>query len=335
MCAKVLDGDTIFIMKDEKEIKIKLDGVDCPEMGQDFGKAAKQFTSDLVLGKIVEINIRGFDKYRTLVAYVVVENNDISLELIKAGLAWNYKRFSSDDPIYPLAEKDARNSKIGLWSMANPIAPWDFRYEAFKLISQKDIPTKISTTVPKKNSENSNTGMPQTSESQPKSTKEEGVSNEASAVKNTKYAEALKDFEFKLRELIENEITQLGSRWDQFVNACLINSDSKKYLHNRKWFQFYEDLNNEKTDDPLVYRLKYYENPTCISYETEIQNLIDSIKIKIGIAENKASNAGIYSADISSIERSIFPDRKDWKEIFVRDIIKQRDIRDYNGLIQR
>jgi hypothetical protein len=85
----------------------------------------------------------------------------------------------------------------------------------------------------------------------------------------------------------------------------------------------------------LVYRLKYYENPTCISYETEIQNLIDSIKIKIGIAENKASNAGIYSADISSIERSIFPDRKDWKEIFVKDIIKQRDIRDYNGLIQR
>jgi micrococcal nuclease len=241
MCAKVLDGDTIFIMKNEKEIKIKLDGVDCPEMGQDFGKAAKQFTSDLVLGKIVEVSIKGLDKFRTIVAYVLVENSDVSLELIKAGLAWNYKRFSSDDPIYTLAEKDARNSKIGLWSMANPIAPWDFRDEAFKLISQKDIPTKISTTIPKKNPENQNTGMLLTSESQPKSTKEEGISDTVSNSVNTKYVEALKVFELELKEIIEIEINQLESRWDQFVNACLINSDSKKYLHNRKWFQFYED----------------------------------------------------------------------------------------------
>jgi endonuclease YncB( thermonuclease family) len=38
MCVGISDGDTILVMNDGKETKIKIDGIECPEMGQDFGK---------------------------------------------------------------------------------------------------------------------------------------------------------------------------------------------------------------------------------------------------------------------------------------------------------
>ena len=50
----------------------------------------------------------------------------MSLELIKAGLAWHYKRYSSD-PVLAKAEEQARRQKLGLWSMPNPIPPWEYR----------------------------------------------------------------------------------------------------------------------------------------------------------------------------------------------------------------
>ena len=46
--------------------------------------------------------------------------------MIKKGFAWHYKKYSSD-PIMAKAEEDARQAKIGLWNMTNPIAPWNYR----------------------------------------------------------------------------------------------------------------------------------------------------------------------------------------------------------------
>ena len=51
----VADGDMITVMHDGKGEKIRLYGIDCPEKKQAFGNKAKQFTSDKVLGKQVEV----------------------------------------------------------------------------------------------------------------------------------------------------------------------------------------------------------------------------------------------------------------------------------------
>src|SRR5437762_12766717 len=72
-CTGVTDGDTIIVLRDRSSIKVRLEGVDCPERGQDFGQKAKQFTSALVFGKTVEIRPRGQDKYGRTVARVIVE----------------------------------------------------------------------------------------------------------------------------------------------------------------------------------------------------------------------------------------------------------------------
>jgi micrococcal nuclease len=126
-CVGITDGDTIRVLKDGKEVKIRLDGIDCPEMGQDFGNKAKRFTSDLGFGKIVEVHQKDIDKYGRTVARVIVDGKDISLELVKAGLAWHYKEYSSDSELAS-AENLARGNEDGLWAMKNPIAPWDFRH---------------------------------------------------------------------------------------------------------------------------------------------------------------------------------------------------------------
>ena len=86
----VADGDTISVMRDGRSVRVRLEGIDCPESGQDFGQRAKQFTSDLTFGKEVIVDVRDVDRYGRLVARVYVGGEDVSVALVDAGLAWHY-----------------------------------------------------------------------------------------------------------------------------------------------------------------------------------------------------------------------------------------------------
>jgi endonuclease YncB( thermonuclease family) len=123
----ITDGDTIVVLtSDNQQIKIRLEGIDCPEMKQDFGNKAKQATSDLCYGKRVSIHKSGTDRYGRTLAYVYVEDRCINKELLKLGMAWHFKKYNSDQELAQL-EIDARERKVGIWSQQDPIAPWDFR----------------------------------------------------------------------------------------------------------------------------------------------------------------------------------------------------------------
>lgn len=63
----ISDGDTISVMHKGKAQKVRLAGIDAPEKKQDFGNRAKQFTSDLVFGKIVEVREHDIDRYDRIV----------------------------------------------------------------------------------------------------------------------------------------------------------------------------------------------------------------------------------------------------------------------------
>jgi endonuclease YncB( thermonuclease family) len=125
----ISDGDTITVLQDKTQYKIRLYGIDCPESHQDFGSKAKQFTSDLVYGKQVKVVQQDIDRYGRRVGIVYVGDLCVNQEIIKDGFAWVYQRYC-DTPIcqdWMKLEEQARNSKIGLWSHPNPIPPWDFR----------------------------------------------------------------------------------------------------------------------------------------------------------------------------------------------------------------
>src|SRR5205809_7142993 len=132
-CVGVIDGDTIDVLRNGRAVRIRLEGIDCPEREQAFSAGAKQFTSELVFGKTVTVKVKEPDRYGRLVARVIAEGKDVSRELVKAGLAWHFKKYSSDPELAKLEDK-AREARVGIWSMPNPAPPWDFRHngQAFR-----------------------------------------------------------------------------------------------------------------------------------------------------------------------------------------------------------
>jgi len=124
-CVGIGDGDTISVMRYGRAVKVRLEGIDCPELGQAFGTRAKRFTSAMVFRKIVDVREYDKDEYDRIVARVYVEGKDLSLELVRAGLAWRFRR--SSDLVLDKAEAQARTQKRGLWSTPNPIPPWEYR----------------------------------------------------------------------------------------------------------------------------------------------------------------------------------------------------------------
>lgn len=124
----VADGDTITIIEnlDNGRFKIRLYGIDAPEKKQDFGQKAKQYLSSLIFGKVVKIKFTEIDRYGRIIGKVYLNDNEINIEMLKAGMAWHYSRYDQTST-YITAEKQARKNGIGLWSMKNPIPPWNFR----------------------------------------------------------------------------------------------------------------------------------------------------------------------------------------------------------------
>lgn len=127
-CVGVTDGDTIRVMHLGRSERVRLYGVDCPEKNQDYGTAAKKFTSQMVFGATVTVEYRGEDRYgRTLGWVVAPDGRVLNVELVKAGMAWWYREYDPRDTVLERAEQQARAAKRGLWSRENPIPPWEFR----------------------------------------------------------------------------------------------------------------------------------------------------------------------------------------------------------------
>lgn len=122
----VLDGDTMDVLRDGREVRVRLDGIDAPESGQDFGPQAKQFMTDAALNRIVAVRGNEIDQYGRLIARVTADGRDLSLAAVEAGFAWQFVRHSKD-PSLAAAETRAHAQRLGLWAQPNPVPPWNYR----------------------------------------------------------------------------------------------------------------------------------------------------------------------------------------------------------------
>jgi len=131
----VHDGDTITVLdQDNKKFTIRLQGIDAPELKQEFGAVSQKNLSGMVLGKQVSIHWNKVDKYRRTVGTIMLDGRDINIEQVKAGVAWHFKKYEdeqspADRITYAAAEQSARAAKLGLWKDANPLPPGDWRQE--------------------------------------------------------------------------------------------------------------------------------------------------------------------------------------------------------------
>ena len=110
----VSDGDTITMLDDGKiQHKVGLAGIDAPERGQAFGERSRQSLSALVFQKRVEVRCH-------------------KKEQIRLGMAWHYKEYqheqtTQDRLVYRDEEESARARRVGLWTDAKPVPPWEWR----------------------------------------------------------------------------------------------------------------------------------------------------------------------------------------------------------------
>lgn len=122
----VHDGDILTLLVDRRQYKVRLEGIDAPEIGQDFGARAKQALSKQCFGKSVRAKTYGRDRYGRTLGEVFVDGQSANLRLVKEGMAWHYKKYSDSTELAE-AETQAREKKLGLWSDPAAIPPWEFR----------------------------------------------------------------------------------------------------------------------------------------------------------------------------------------------------------------
>lgn len=132
LTAKVVgikDGDTVVVLDSlNNQTTLRLAEVDCPEKNQPFGTKAKQFTSDQIYLKTIKYVVTDTDRYGRSIAmiYYDTDNKYLSAEIIKAGMGWHYKRYSTSKELAKF-EDNAKKNKIGLWVDNNPIEPSEWR----------------------------------------------------------------------------------------------------------------------------------------------------------------------------------------------------------------
>lgn len=87
----VIDGDTIVIQR----IKIRLAGIDAPELDQPWGQKSKWAMIQLCKGKVITAKLTGETSHdRRVATCYCPQGNDIGAELIKQGLALDWALFS-------------------------------------------------------------------------------------------------------------------------------------------------------------------------------------------------------------------------------------------------
>lgn len=127
----VWDGDTIHLRSGGEMYKIRLEGIDCPELDQAYGRKARQYTSNLVLGAKVKVVLRGKDQYKRWLGEVFTPGGiSVNRALVQYGLAWQYY-YNKDSKLTRLQNK-ARAGKLGLWADPKPIPPWQYRKQKRK-----------------------------------------------------------------------------------------------------------------------------------------------------------------------------------------------------------
>lgn len=114
---RVIDGDTF---ETETGEKVRLIGINAPEISDIFGQEAKQYLSDLIENKTVDLQTDNIsndrDRYQRLLRYVILDGIDINRKMISDGFAFAYLKYHfSNSSVYKKAQIQARQTNKGIW----------------------------------------------------------------------------------------------------------------------------------------------------------------------------------------------------------------------------
>ena len=129
----VYDGDSLRVTQEGNSVRVRLYGVDCPELKQSGGTEARALARRLAFGRFLLIETKGRDRYgRTIGRVFLLSGNTLASELVKAGACWWYERYAPADATLAELEAEARAAQRGLWADRSPTPPWKWRRERMR-----------------------------------------------------------------------------------------------------------------------------------------------------------------------------------------------------------
>ena len=123
----VHNGDSLTVLAKDRKVRVRLDGIDAPELSQPYGWAALNALAALCRGKEAKVAERTKDERGRILGTVTCGDTEANAELVKRGLAWVYRAYLPlGSPLYEF-ETSARLMQRGLWHDKDPVPPWEWR----------------------------------------------------------------------------------------------------------------------------------------------------------------------------------------------------------------
>jgi micrococcal nuclease len=125
---RVFDGDTLWVqpLAGGRYRKLRLDGLDAPEICQNGGLASRDALAGRVLKQTVIVTERQPDDYGRGLARLQHAGDDVGGWMVASGQAWSYRWRRSLGPYQP-QEAWARAQRLGLFAQADVELPRSFR----------------------------------------------------------------------------------------------------------------------------------------------------------------------------------------------------------------
>jgi len=126
--SRVFDGDTLWVkpLDGGRYRKLRLDGIDAPEICQAGGTASRDALARRVLHQVVAVSVRQHDDYGRGLARLMHQGDDIAAWMVVQGQAWSYRWRRSLGP-FEDEEASARRGRKGLFADASAEMPREFR----------------------------------------------------------------------------------------------------------------------------------------------------------------------------------------------------------------
>ena len=128
MVTHVVDGDTVWVKTSDSQplLKLRIQGMDAPEICQAGGPEAQNALKSRVLGQSVSVTSSAHDDYGRTVGTLYWQGQDVGRWMVANGHAWVYS-YHHKKAAFTDEFNQARAERRGLFRDAEPQEPRAFR----------------------------------------------------------------------------------------------------------------------------------------------------------------------------------------------------------------
>ncbi len=123
---RITDGDSVSVRPADggQPVKLRINGIDAPEICQAGGQAARRALAARLLGRTVQVQTHRQDDYDRGLATVFLDGEDMGAWMVSQGHAWAYRQRSGN---YLALQAQAQSAGRGLFADRQALQPRIFR----------------------------------------------------------------------------------------------------------------------------------------------------------------------------------------------------------------